>query len=181
MGQNNHQRNSTNALTLPTKVFRDNFLVILGLPRAVLTPSLTIVLQRSNYCLSTCKPWVEWLRRWLSLGCLTTSQHNPIFMFQYVHVSYQAMYIRVKRNKTTYFIQCDPTETILQMKEKLSNLIDQPANDQQLVLMPAGDVLEDSKSLADQKVENDAVVALTLRKDDNEFEDVNIVTPNDEF
>ncbi|KAH0674666.1 hypothetical protein KY284_025753 [Solanum tuberosum] len=76
----------------------------------------------------------------------------------------QAMYIRVKRNKTTYFIQCDPTETILQMKEKLSNLIDQPANDQQLVLMPAGDVLEDSKSLADQKVENDAVVALTLRK-----------------
>lgn len=93
----------------------------------------------------------------------------------------QAMYIRVKRNKTTYFIQCDPTETILQMKEKLSNLIDQPANDQQLVLMPAGDVLEDSKSLADQKVENDAVVALTLRKDDNEFEDVNIVKPNDEF
>ncbi|XP_006345800.1 uncharacterized protein [Solanum tuberosum] len=92
-----------------------------------------------------------------------------------------AMYIRVKRNKTTYFIQCDPTETILQMKEKLSNLIDQPANDQQLVLMPAGDVLEDSKSLADQKVENDAVVALTLRKDDNEFEDVNIVKPDDEF
>lgn len=66
--------------------------------------------------------------------------------------SMQAMYIRVKRNKTTYFIQCDPTETVLQMKEKLSNLIDQPANDQQLVLMPAGDVLEDSKSLADQKV-----------------------------
>uniref|UniRef100_A0A3Q7GLH8 Ubiquitin-like domain-containing protein n=2 Tax=Solanum subgen. Lycopersicon TaxID=49274 RepID=A0A3Q7GLH8_SOLLC len=92
-----------------------------------------------------------------------------------------AMYIRVKRNKTTYFIQCDPTETVLQMKEKLSNLIDQPANDQQLVLMPAGDVLEDSKSLADQKVENDAVVALTLRKDDNEFEEVNIVKPNDEF
>ncbi|KAJ8540247.1 hypothetical protein K7X08_030166 [Anisodus acutangulus] len=90
-----------------------------------------------------------------------------------------AMYIRVKRNKTTYFIQCDPTETILQLKEKLYNLIDQPVNDQRLVLMPAGDVLEDSKSLADQKVENDAVVALTLRKDDNEFEDVNVVKPND--
>ncbi|PHT49203.1 hypothetical protein CQW23_13411, partial [Capsicum baccatum] len=91
----------------------------------------------------------------------------------------QAMYIRVKRNKTTYFIQCDPTETILQIKEKLYNLIDQPANDQRLILMPAGHVLEDSKSLADQNVENDAVLALTLRKDDNEFEDVNIVKPND--
>ncbi|XP_055811489.1 uncharacterized protein LOC129881141 isoform X2 [Solanum dulcamara] len=89
------------------------------------------------------------------------------------------MYIRVKRNKTTYFIQCDPTETILQIKEKLYNLIDQPANDQRLILMPAGDELEDSKSLADQKVENDAVVALTLRKDDNEFEDVNIVKTNE--
>lgn len=64
----------------------------------------------------------------------------------------QAMYIRVKRNKTTYFIQCDPTETILQIKEKLYNLIDQPANDQRLILMPAGHVLEDSKSLADQNV-----------------------------
>ncbi|XP_009764972.1 uncharacterized protein LOC107807600 [Nicotiana tabacum] len=90
-----------------------------------------------------------------------------------------AMYIRVKRNRTTYFIQCDPTETILQIKEKLYNLVDQPVNDQRLILMPAGDVLEDSKSLADQKVENDAVVALTLRKDDNEFEDVNIVRPDD--
>nr|XP_009764974.1 PREDICTED: uncharacterized protein LOC104216588 isoform X3 [Nicotiana sylvestris] len=89
------------------------------------------------------------------------------------------MYIRVKRNRTTYFIQCDPTETILQIKEKLYNLVDQPVNDQRLILMPAGDVLEDSKSLADQKVENDAVVALTLRKDDNEFEDVNIVRPDD--
>ncbi|OIT19820.1 PREDICTED: uncharacterized protein LOC109220994 [Nicotiana attenuata] len=90
-----------------------------------------------------------------------------------------AMYIRVKRNRTTYFLQCDPTETILQIKEKLYNLVDQPVNDQRLILMPAGDVLEDSKSLADQKVENDAVVALTLRKDDNEFEDVNIVRATD--
>ncbi|XP_056166937.1 uncharacterized protein LOC115679529 isoform X2 [Syzygium oleosum] len=91
----------------------------------------------------------------------------------------QSMYIRVKRSKTTYFIQCEPTETILNIKEKLQNLIDQPANDQCLILVGTGEVLEDSKSLADQKVENDAVVALTLRKDDNEFEEVNIVQPND--
>ncbi|XP_021899308.1 uncharacterized protein LOC110815701 isoform X1 [Carica papaya] len=90
-----------------------------------------------------------------------------------------AMYIRVKRSKTTYFIQCDPTETILDIKQKLLNLIDQPVNNQRLILLGTGETLEDSKTLADQKVENDAVVALTLRKDDNEFEDVNIVRPND--
>ncbi|XP_075511411.1 uncharacterized protein LOC142547167 [Primulina tabacum] len=90
-----------------------------------------------------------------------------------------AMYIRVKREKTTYFLQCVPSETILQIKEKLQELIDQPANNQRLILMSNREVLDDSKSLADQKVENDAVVGLTLRKDDNEFEDVNIVRPND--
>ncbi|GMH01951.1 hypothetical protein Nepgr_003790 [Nepenthes gracilis] len=90
-----------------------------------------------------------------------------------------AMYIRAKRSKTTYFLQCDPTETILDIKQKLQALIDQPVNDQRLILVETGEVLEDSKTLADQKVENDAVVALTLRKDDNEFEDVNIVKPND--
>ncbi|KAL3535151.1 hypothetical protein ACH5RR_003612 [Cinchona calisaya] len=89
------------------------------------------------------------------------------------------MYIRVKRNKTTYFLQCLPSEKVLQIKEKLQILIDQPANDQRLILIKYGEVLDDSKSLADQKVENDAALALTLRKDDNEFEDVNVVRPND--
>ncbi|XVF34360.1 hypothetical protein REPUB_Repub18cG0053000 [Reevesia pubescens] len=90
-----------------------------------------------------------------------------------------AMYIRVKRSKTTYFLQCDPTETTLDIKQKLHTLIDQPVNDQRLILLNTREILEDSKTLADQKVENDAVVALTLRKDDNEFEDVNIIQPND--
>ncbi|XP_021721740.1 uncharacterized protein LOC110689299 [Chenopodium quinoa] len=90
-----------------------------------------------------------------------------------------AMYIRVKRSKTTYFIQCDPTEKILEIKQKIHGLIEQPVDNQRLILVESGEVLEDSKTLADQKVENDAVVALTLRKDDNEFEDVNIVKPND--
>lgn len=64
----------------------------------------------------------------------------------------QAMYIRVKRSKTTYFVQCDPTEKILDIKQKLHTLIDQPVNDQRLILLATGEVLDDSKSLADQKV-----------------------------
>ncbi|KAL9259206.1 viral Ubiquitin-like protein [Drosera capensis] len=90
-----------------------------------------------------------------------------------------AMYIRVKRFKTTYFLSCDPTETILDIKQKLESLIDQPVDDQRLILTATGVVLEDSKTLAEQKVENDAVVALTLRKDDDQFEEINIMNPND--
>ena len=64
----------------------------------------------------------------------------------------QGMYIRVKRNKTTYFLQCVPSETILQIKEKLHEITDQPVENQRLILLPNREMLEDSKSLADQKV-----------------------------
>lgn len=40
-------------------------------------------------------------------------------------------------------------------------------------------MLEDSKTLADQKVDNDSIVALALRKDDGEFEEVFIARPED--
>ncbi|VFQ64776.1 unnamed protein product [Cuscuta campestris] len=89
------------------------------------------------------------------------------------------MYIRVKRDKTTYFIQCQPTETIEQIKGKLHALTEQPIKDQRLILLETGGILDDAKTLADQKVANDAVVALALRQGDNGFEDVNIVKPED--
>ncbi|KAG0464535.1 hypothetical protein HPP92_020171 [Vanilla planifolia] len=91
----------------------------------------------------------------------------------------KAIYIRVKRHKTTYFIQCDPTETTLDIKQKLQELIDQPCSNQRLTLVTSSEILDDSKTLAEQKVENDTIVALTLRKDDNEFEEVYIARVED--
>ncbi|XP_020675581.1 uncharacterized protein LOC110094653 [Dendrobium catenatum] len=90
-----------------------------------------------------------------------------------------AIYIRVKRHKTTYFIQCDPTESTLDIKQKLQELVDQPTNNQRLTLVSTNEILDDSKTLAEQKVENDAIVALTLKKDDNEFEEVYIARVED--
>lgn len=66
---------------------------------------------------------------------------------------WQDMYIRVKRSKTTYFIRCKPSDKILDIKQKLQELVDQPANNQRLILPVTGEVLEDSKTLADQKVQ----------------------------
>ena len=34
------------------------------------------------------------------------------------------MYVRVKREKTTYFLHVEPTDTILEVKQKLQELID---------------------------------------------------------
>lgn len=64
----------------------------------------------------------------------------------------QAMYIRVKRHKTTYFVTCDPTDTVLRIKQKLQSLIDEPANRQRLTLLSTDQILENSKTLAEQKV-----------------------------
>ncbi|KAJ4755285.1 Ubiquitin-like superfamily protein [Rhynchospora pubera] len=75
-----------------------------------------------------------------------------------------AMYIRVKRAKTTYYIQCDPTEAVLSIKQKLHALIDELPTNQKLVLRATQAVLDDSSTLAEQGVENDAVVELSLRQ-----------------
>lgn len=66
----------------------------------------------------------------------------------------QAMYIRVKRHKTTYFVQCDPTDTALDIKQKLQSLVDQPTDNQRLTLCTSNTILEDSKTLAEQRVIN---------------------------
>ncbi|KAH9565974.1 hypothetical protein CY35_04G107500 [Sphagnum magellanicum] len=91
-----------------------------------------------------------------------------------------AMFIRVKRKKTTFFLHCDPSEMVLETKQKLHTLSDFPVDQQRLILLSTKATLDDNRSLADQKVENDAVVALTLKiPETGEWEDVNIEKPAD--
>lgn len=40
----------------------------------------------------------------------------------------QSMYIRVKRQKTTVFLQVEPTDTVLEVKQKLQALLDKVGN-----------------------------------------------------
>lgn len=37
----------------------------------------------------------------------------------------QSMYVRVKRNKTTIFLHVEPTDTVLEVKQKLQELVQQ--------------------------------------------------------
>ncbi|CAM6103215.1 unnamed protein product [Calypogeia fissa] len=85
-----------------------------------------------------------------------------------------AMFIRVKRKKTTYFLHCDPTETVLEIKQKIQALSDNPVDCQRLILLSSQLVLEDNKTLAEQKVENDAIVALCLKISEGVWEDITI-------
>ncbi|XP_002986416.2 ubiquitin [Selaginella moellendorffii] len=91
-----------------------------------------------------------------------------------------SMFIRVKRKKTTYFLHCDPSETVLEIKQKLQALSENHVDDQRLILIANKLVLEDHKTLADQKVENDAIVAMTLKiRETGDWEEVAIDKPGE--
>ena len=62
------------------------------------------------------------------------------------------MYVRVKHKKVTYFLHVEPSDSILEVKEKLQALSEQPVDQQRLTLVSTGQVLEDGKTLAEQKV-----------------------------
>lgn len=86
------------------------------------------------------------------------------------------MYIRVKRRKQTFFLHVEPTDTILEVKQKLQELLEQSPEKQQL--HKGSVLLEDAKKLADLKVENDDVLSVTFMQDDGTFEAIDI-TPYD--
>ncbi|CAI5991841.1 unnamed protein product [Closterium sp. NIES-65] len=90
-----------------------------------------------------------------------------------------SMYVRAKRRATTYFLYCEPSQKVLQVKQNLEVLCGQAAGDIRLVLLHSNAVLDDNRTLAEQRVENDAVVALTYRLSDDEWEPVCIDKPDD--
>eukprot|EP00178_Gracilaria_changii_P021969 TRINITY_DN65048_c0_g1_i1.p1 TRINITY_DN65048_c0_g1~~TRINITY_DN65048_c0_g1_i1.p1 ORF type:complete len:102 (+),score=22.47 TRINITY_DN65048_c0_g1_i1:22-306(+) len=84
-----------------------------------------------------------------------------------------SMYVRVKRKKTTMFILCEATDTITTLKTKLQSLVSAPPDNQRLLLKD--NVLADAKTLGDQKVDNDAIVYLLLKKEgSSEWETVEV-------
>ena len=78
------------------------------------------------------------------------------------------MHVRVKRKDTTFFLNVAPTDYVLEVKQRLQDLTEKDPSEQQLVKGRA--VLDDAKSLAEQRVENGDVIALVLKSGEGEFE-----------
>ncbi|KAK9916294.1 hypothetical protein WJX75_000984 [Coccomyxa subellipsoidea] len=88
------------------------------------------------------------------------------------------VYVKVKRKKSTFFLHIDLTETILEVKAKLEDLVQKDPKD--LKLFREGTELKDSSTLADGKVENGDILAMTfaLPEEPGTFEEIDI-TPHD--
>ena len=80
------------------------------------------------------------------------------------------MYVRVKRAKTTMFLHVDPSETVMELKQKIQAATDSeetpggvPIDRQRLLAGPTFEqALEDARQLQELKVENDMCIALVL-------------------
>ena len=82
------------------------------------------------------------------------------------------MHVRVKRKDTTFFLNVTPSDYVLEVKQRLQDLTEKGPSEQQLVKGRA--VLDDAKSLAEQKVENDDIIALVFKVGEDEFEPIDI-------
>eukprot|EP00898_Chlorokybus_atmophyticus_P001451 jgi/Chlat1/2306/Chrsp17S02597 len=87
------------------------------------------------------------------------------------------MYVRVKRKRTTVFVHAEPTDTLGRVRERLGAMITVPAANLRLCApdRPAATVLDENKTLADLRIENDAVLAVVYKQEGTEeWEDVDI-------
>jgi hypothetical protein len=88
-----------------------------------------------------------------------------------------SMYIRVKRQKQTIFLYTEPQEQIKKVKWKISKLNNIPIEKIRLILEDIP--LEDEKTIQDYKIENDRIVYLVYKKDeDGEWEPIQVSKPS---
>jgi transcription elongation factor B subunit 2 len=80
----------------------------------------------------------------------------------------------VKRKKTTIFVHVEPTDTVLEVKQKLQELTQQAPDKQRLY--KDKQLLEDARKLADLRIENDDVIAMTYLQD-GQWEEIDIISP----
>mmetsp|Transcript_5953 Transcript_5953/g.21783 ORF Transcript_5953/g.21783 Transcript_5953/m.21783 type:complete len:154 (+) Transcript_5953:218-679(+) len=101
------------------------------------------------------------------------------------------MYVRVKRDKTTLFLQAEPSTTIAELKAQIAQLLGRPADQQRLLRLgdalqpqhasaggrqPPALPLEDDRTLAELRIENDAALALVYGSGE-EWEEPHVADP----
>ncbi|KAH7352109.1 hypothetical protein KP509_19G030200 [Ceratopteris richardii] len=84
------------------------------------------------------------------------------------------MYVRVKRQRTTYFVICNSADTGAELKAKVHDLSGHDTRIQRLIVLPSYRYLDDSRTLAQQEVESGSILALILRRGNGDWEDIDI-------
>ncbi|KDO26307.1 hypothetical protein SPRG_20603 [Saprolegnia parasitica CBS 223.65] len=86
------------------------------------------------------------------------------------------MYLRVKRRQQTFFVLTEPHEAFVKIKETIASILGLPGPGHiQLWHTNKQKELLDVATVADQELENDAVIYLCLKKENTEqWEDIQV-------
>lgn len=92
------------------------------------------------------------------------------------------MYVRIKQFKTTIFLHCDPIDTVLQLKERIKQLLNISEEHQRLYAVVGDDELQNDATLEELKIANDAVLYLTRFNEESQtWENINIPQPASDY
>lgn len=86
------------------------------------------------------------------------------------------MYVRVKRARTTVFLQTEPTDLVAALKAKLGAILSKDPSS--LRLLRGQRPLLENATIADNHVEPEEVLAMTYLLDDGSWEPVDIEEPD---
>lgn len=74
------------------------------------------------------------------------------------------MYTRIKRKKQTYFLHCEPTDSIKSLKEKITAINNVPSeNINFFTSIDSDHPLSDESSLQQSNITNDAILYMVYR------------------
>jgi len=86
-----------------------------------------------------------------------------------------SMYIRAKRTNQTIFLYVEPSETITDVRKKISAIIKTPVDNVRILSTNNKTPLDDGKTLSESKIENYGVVYWVQKKEGSEeWEQVNL-------
>merc|ERR1712137_598624 len=89
---------------------------------------------------------------------------------QHKNMSEKAIFVRVKRPMQTVFLQTDAAETVSTAKNKLAAMCEFPA--EKIRLAFNGSLLDEEKTMADYKIENDNILYQIQATDEGEWETI---------
>ncbi|EKX39920.1 hypothetical protein GUITHDRAFT_113913 [Guillardia theta CCMP2712] len=89
------------------------------------------------------------------------------------------MYVRIKRQRRTIFLSCEPSDTFSKLKAKVASISSTEPDKVRLLTIVDQINCEDAKTLRDLKIEDGAILALVLpdSSKDGGWESIDIVEP----
>jgi len=88
-----------------------------------------------------------------------------------------SQFVRVKRDRHTFFIHADPDDSVASIKRELGSINPEAFPFDKIRLLFQSQVLEEDDSLREYNIENNAILHLVCLREDGSWEEPHVFTP----